>query len=130
MSRAIIIALDYDAPGSLEGLSVAYATGAFEVITESIRKQFKSTERDCLRECFYCLDEEFQEYITLDEVSANCFNTFVRACEAGLAEYQVSGTTAWGFKQEEAWVRSNAWEWSKLINKLHADPRYVPHSQK
>jgi len=125
MGRAIIIALSQDAPRS-GALSAAYATGVFEVITEGTRKQFKPSEKACLRECFYRLDEEFQEYISLDEVSADCFNTFVRACEAALAEYQVSGTTAWGYKQEEAWVRSNGSEWSELISKLHADPRYVP----
>lgn len=64
-----------------------------------------------------------------DEVSVDCFDFFVQVCESRLKEYRDSGTTAWGFKQEGAWVRSNAWECSELIKKLHVDPRYVPHSQ-
>ncbi|MBJ2157797.1 hypothetical protein [Variovorax sp. IB41] len=124
MGRAIIISLDHDATGHSASLSAAYATGVFEVITEGTRKQFKPTEQGCLRACFLRLDEEFQEYINLDEISAECFNVFVRACESGLANYQATGTTAWGFKQEEAWVHSNTLEWSELIKKLHADPRY------
>lgn len=129
MGRAIIISLGHDTSDGPGSLSAAYSTGVFEVIVEGTRKQFKSTEKDCLQACYQCLDEEFQEYITLDDVSADCFNVFVRACELGLIEYKNSGMTAWGFKQEEVWVRSNASEWSELIKKLHSDPRYVPHSQ-
>jgi hypothetical protein len=124
MGRAIIISLDHDTPGNPGSLSAAYATGVFEVIAEGTREQFKSTEQDCLRACFFRLDEEFQEYITLDEISADCFNVFVRACESGLTKYQATGATAWGFKQEEVWVRSNTLEWIELVKKLHADPRY------
>lgn len=126
MGRAIIITLDFDTPGNPGSLSAAYATGVFEIITEAVRKHFAPGNAECLRDCFRRLDEEFQEYITLDEVSADCFNLFVQACEAGLAEYESTGMTAWGVQHEPVRVRGIAWEWSELIKKLHADPRYRP----
>ena len=50
---------------------------------------------------------------------------FARACEAALAEYQSTRITAWGVQHEGARVQGIAWEWSELIKKLHADPRYM-----
>ena len=126
MGRAIIINLDFDTPGNPGSLSEAYATGVFDIITEHTRKHFKADEHECLRACFRRLDEEFQEYITLDEVSADCFNLFVQACEAGLAEYESTGMTAWGQQHPASWIPGNAWEWFELVKKLHADPRYRP----
>ncbi|MDR6856820.1 hypothetical protein [Variovorax guangxiensis] len=125
MGREIIINLDFDTPGHPGSLSEAYSTGVFDVITEGTRKHFRKEEEACARHCFFRLDEECQQYITLDEVHPACFNIFVRACEAGLAEYQTTGITAWGVQHEVTRVQGIAWEWSELIKKLRADPRYM-----
>ncbi|MDR6856817.1 hypothetical protein [Variovorax guangxiensis] len=97
----------------------------FIVITEGTCKHFWPEEAACRRHCFRKLDELFQQYISLDEVQPACFNIFVRACESGLAEYQSTGVTAWGVQHEDHRVHRIAREWSELIKKLHADPRYI-----
>ena len=125
LSREIIINLDFDTPGHPGSLSEAYSTGVFDVITEGTRKHFRTEEAACARHCFLKLDELFQQYISLNEVHPGCFNIFVRACESGLAEYKSTGVTAWGVQHEDHRVHRIAREWSDLIKKLHADPRYI-----
>ena len=126
MARTIIINLDLETPGHPGSVAERFATGVFDVITEGTRKHFRPGEEACARLCFLDLDARSQEYIALDEVDSACFNAFVRACEAGLADYRSTGVTAWGVLHIDARrVEHNAWEWSELIKMLHADPRYI-----
>ncbi|MDR6856819.1 hypothetical protein [Variovorax guangxiensis] len=125
MGRAIIVNLDFDTPGRPGRSTQAFSTGVFDVITEGARAHFKPGEQACALHCFFRLDEQFQEHISLDELHPAWFNIFVRACETGLAQYRSTGITGWGMQHDPDMVRGIAWEWSELIKKLHADPRYV-----
>jgi hypothetical protein len=125
MGRAIIINSELQSPVPPENLAERFSTDVFDVIVEATRNQFRPQEAECARLCFMDLDERSQEYIALDAVDSACFKAFVRACEAGLAEYQATGKTAWGLVHlDDRRVAQYAWEWSELIKKLQADPRY------
>ena len=124
MGRTVIINLDDHSTAPTEILAERFATDIFDVIIEATRRDFRPEENTCARLCFRDLDERFQEYVALDAADSACFNAFVRACEAGLAEYRSTRTTAWGRWDEPRRVAQYAWEWSELIKKLHADPRY------
>jgi hypothetical protein len=126
VGRAVIINLDAHSTASPESLAERVATDIFDVIIEATRKHFTPEENTCARLCFLPLDERFQEYVALDAVDSACFNAFVRACEAGLAECRSTSTAAWGRWDEPRRVAQYAWEWAELIKKLHADPRYKP----
>src|SRR4051812_10672655 len=120
MGRAIIITLDFNTPGRPEKLAQAFSTGVFEVITEGTRQHFKAGQESCARQCFLKLDEHSQEYISLDGLDVECFNMFVKACQAGLDEYLATGKTAWSALHESALVEAIAREWQQLISKLYA----------
>jgi hypothetical protein len=124
MSRGFIINLHRDTEHRRRNAGTAFATGVFEVIVEGTRKHFPAHQAECMRLCYRELDELFQQYMAIDDVDADCFNVFVRACEAGLAQFEPTGQTHWKTTLDPDWTKLVSREWRELIQKLHADPRY------
>jgi hypothetical protein len=50
---------------------------------------------------------------------------FARACEAALARIPIDRNHGLGSTARRCPMQGIAWEWSELIKKLHADPRYM-----
>jgi hypothetical protein len=122
MARSILISLDEK--NELEGVSFGYNTLIFEVIIEGTRAEFKTIDMPCAEICFSDLDDKCMEYISLCDLTPQCFKIFVCACEQGLHKLIISGDVVIDYLATPAEISCIASLWGNLVAALKNDPRW------
>jgi len=95
--------------------------GVFDCIVEGTRPYLQAVDCVCVKDIYQTLDDEGQSFIVLDDVDADCFMKFYRACEAGMNGFPTSER---GHDVPASHVPGIVWHWSEVLRLMREDPRF------